>query len=793
MNRKILIVDDSKAIHDDFKKIFTPNKNIEFENLGSFLFEDQKVKPTIDTEFQLENAFQGQEAHQMVLDSIKNNAPYAMAFVDMRMPPGWNGIETIQHLWKADPNLEIVICSAHSDYSWRDIMDRLGGTDQLLILKKPFDNIEVRQLAFSLTQKWNLKKQANLKLEDLEELVQQRTLELKKANDARLDFFESMSHEIRTPISGILGMLELISNSDLNRGQLESINLAKWSAKSLHALINDVLDYSKIKSNNLNLEKIEFSLNSTLEEISQMYSIMADEKGLVLYCKQDFSLPNSLFGDPTRLRQIIINLIGNALKFTKSGYLYIKSEEISRNSKIVKFRISVQDTGIGVKKDKLETIFSKFKQASEDTTRNFGGTGLGLSISKDLIELMGGKIGIESKLGKGSTFYLNLELPFISYEKDKALSVEDKIYLLIQDNLQRDIIEYYLKQFNIGFKILLSLEEINKCKISDIILTDYLTVDNYLNDYHNIYQLVNISNPTLLEEQNQSVKYLTLPIKKRDFIEVLSSSIFLKKEIDALKDESFEHNILIVEDSLVNQKIISFMLKKLPCKFDICSDGESAIDQLKQKNDYDLIFMDCHLPGLNGYETSKIIRNQKLVFDDVAIIAMTADMNLDDKENCIASGMNDIVIKPFDIKRIQFVINKFTLNNFVKNQGSLIKERKIFFVIDADVKSFEVKKISIIEVFETAEVKQIKTTLEACSALKNHQPDYLILDLDVELVSGIELLSLVFSNEALKQVKVILFTDLSEDDDLIIEAKDIEGLYFCSKSSNFQEYLSSIR
>lgn len=786
MNRKILIVDDSKSIHEDFRKILCKKSKSSFEDLDTFIFGRDEKECDLSVHFELESALQGQEANRMVIQSITNNSPYAMAFVDMRMPPGWGGIETVKHLWQSDPDLEIVICSAYSDYSWKDIMDQLGGTDKLLFLKKPFDNIEIRQLAFSLTEKWNLKKQASLKLSDLENLVAERTEQLYLANEARVEFFANMSHEIRTPISGILGMLELISSSQLNQRQMSSINLAKLSATSLFALINDVLDYSKIQSNNLCLESIEFSMFSIIEEVAQMYSVLGEKNGISVYCKQDFSLPNSLIGDPTRIRQVIINLVGNALKFTPDGYIYIKCKELLRDGDLVKVRFSVEDTGVGIEESKTKSIFGKFQQASDAISGKFGGTGLGLSISQELIELMGGKINVESSYGIGSEFYFELDLPYNCVGSQASLIETREVEVFVEDDLQRDILCSYLESFDATYRVLSSLEEVKSSDCSGILFSDYYNQDTIADKYQDIFYLIDISNPVLLENDLQDIQCLTLPFKRDDLLKALNGEWGNQKPLEISAKDSQAYSILVVEDTLVNQQYVSFVLSKLSCKVDIAENGNIAIEKLKSGNRYDLIFMDCNLPILNGFDTATIIRKEKLVPDEVAIVAMTANETVDDRRHCKEVGMNDFVTKPFNVERVKYILQKYISSDLINNKSG------DFIIVDSDRVSSKSKIESIKRLFSTGNIELLSNGLEACSFIRKQTPDVIVLELDLDLVSGIDVLKLIAKNTSFESTKVIVSTSRNEEDDLVKEAKQIRSLYYHHKSSDFEEVLNKM-
>jgi len=430
-NRRILVIDDTAAIHEDFRTILARDARdtSALDQAEAAMFNSTSEKTQFES-FEVDSAFQGQEGLEKIRQALQEGRPYAMVFVDVRMPPGWDGIETISRIWQEDPDLQAVICTAYSDFSWHDIIKKLGKTERLLILKKPFDSIEVYQLAGALTEKWYLNQKAKLKQDELERIVKQRTLQLqdtnarlqeangelvialeqaKKADKAKSEFLATMSHEIRTPMNSVIGFSGILADEDLTAEQKSYVNLILNSGHDLLRLIDDILDFSRIESGRLEMESVICSLRQLLEETESLMRPLATEKGLEFAINQCEQLPAQIRTDSTRIRQCLTNLIGNAIKFTGKGHVYLNvSTEVRNNRQYIRF--DVEDTGIGIPLEKHEKIFKLFTQADGSHSREYGGTGLGLAITKRLAELLGGDLTLSSRQGKGSVFSLAIRI-----------------------------------------------------------------------------------------------------------------------------------------------------------------------------------------------------------------------------------------------------------------------------------------------------------------------------------------------------------------------------------------------
>jgi PAS domain S-box-containing protein len=702
MYNRILVVDDNRAIHEDLRKILAgcSQENEHLLSDESLLFGQSQLQTTF-TQFEIESAYQGQDGLARVRERLQQGQPYALAFVDVRMPPGWDGVETIRHLWNVDPNLQVVICTAYSDYSWTDIYSKLGHSDSLLILKKPFDNIEVIQLAHALTRKWLTTHQARAKMEDLDLMVSRRTAELQRTNDsllreinerakaqeafkivfeaspiaialldrdlhvvsanralqhlhgvtpdaiigqsplelgwfnsegqfqsvlglerreidqhelmlarpgpgaqtgllwarsvdigdarhtlcfvlditerkemeeelrrarrdaeaaarAKSEFVANMSHEIRTPLNGVLGISSFLEEETLPEDIREMGKLIRTSGEMLRRVVDDVLDFSKIEAGKLELEHEPFSLRESLEWSLGIFRKAALDKRIELKLTVAEGVPARFIGDATRMRQVLTNLINNAIKFTEHGSIHVRVAadfmeqpcNPDLKSKDVKYRlcVTVADTGVGIPSDRIDRLFRSFSQVDASTNRRFGGTGLGLAISKRLVEMMDGQMAVHSEVGVGSTF---------------------------------------------SFTLPLSLAGVDP-------------------------------------EQPRKPPVASTP--KR---------------------------VLIVEDNVINQIVIKRMLERFGHKVDVAADGDTAIS-LVQQNEYDLLLTDINMPGTDGLLAARWIRTLSDAHARLPIVALTASATAMDREACLRAGMNDYLTKPIDAESLRVVVDRWT-------------------------------------------------------------------------------------------------------------------------------------
>jgi signal transduction histidine kinase len=406
MTHRILVIDDNPSIHKDFLTILLEEEESETLNaLRDEVFGNKSNNNTPKSIYELDFASQGQEGCEKIKEACSKDQPYELAFVDMRMPPGWDGLKTIEHIWKIDPNVQVVICTAYSDYSWGEITERLGRSENLLILKKPFDSAEVAQFASALTEKWVLARKAALKMEELEQMVKERTEKqtelLEKVdniNKELRDFASIVSHDLKAPLRGIKSLATWIlddCSDKLGNQANEQMNLLLCRVEKMHNLIEGVLQYSR--AGRTEEQVVQVNLDTFIPEAIDMIappeniSITIENTMPVIECAE------------THIMQLFQNLLNNAIKYMDKPKGQIKVGCIEQDGF---WKFSITDNGPGIEEKHFEKIFKMFQALS--VSEDVESTGVGLTVAKKIVELYGGNIWVESEIGKGSTFFFTL-------------------------------------------------------------------------------------------------------------------------------------------------------------------------------------------------------------------------------------------------------------------------------------------------------------------------------------------------------------------------------------------------
>lgn len=538
-----------------------------------------------------------------------------------------------------------------------------AGKNEIYLLSKGFnemlENISWRD------------KELNRYQQHLTDIVEQRTAELKKAkllaeasSQAKSKFLANMTHELRTPMVGVLGMLDLLHETNTDDIQKDYINTAQNSAKMLLEIINEVLDFSKIEAGQLMLEHVKFNIIKTLEKIIITQAEVATKKKLELSFKIDNDVPENFIGDKLRLKQILNNLLSNAIKFTSKGEIKLHVSLQKKQSEDMMILFEIEDTGIGIPTENQAQLFSPFTQADSSTTRKYGGSGLGLSISKKLVELQQGEIGFSSQEQQGSKFWFSL--PFKPLEP--VLPIPDlnlNILTLINNESILTTVNHYLNYWNINYQaveaesLLLKLENSTKTKQQ----IDRIIVDEKNINKKNLQLIKEIKQNPLFEKINFILitkhrglnvegisRYMFKPLS-RDHV---FQAITLQNETVNVKHEKklYRAKILLVEDNETNQKVVTTILTQLGLQVAIAEHGYRALEKIEQE-DFELIFMDCLMPEMDGFEATLKIRKLNNPKRNTPIIALTANATEADRKKCLAVGMNDFISKPF--KREQMI------------------------------------------------------------------------------------------------------------------------------------------
>nr|WP_295081426.1 response regulator [uncultured Roseateles sp.] len=537
-------------------------------------------------------------------------------------------------------------------------------------------------------------KQGQVKLQALNEELELRTQQAEAASAAKGQFLANMSHELRTPMNAVLGMLQLMRRTDLTPRQFDYVEKSRLAAKSLLSILNDILDFSKIEAGKMTLDPQPFSLSRLLDDLAVIVSASIGEKNIEVLFKLSTQIPNDLIGDAQRLKQVLINLAGNAIKFTSQGEVVIAVDAIAQDEHVVKAKFSVQDSGIGIPADKLQSIFEGFSQAEASTTRRFGGTGLGLAISQRFVALMGGALSVHSDLGKGSCFSFEVifeRAPTVDEAPAGSPPAQPLRVLAIDDSaLSRELISTYGRAFGWQMQVADSgqhgLSQVTDAAANkhpfDVVLVDWrMPEPDGWGVYERIRQLGEDGPPVLImvtsHERELLAKqaelsgegldgFLIKPVTPSMLLQAVSEArarVNSRAEVaarpglvSALQLQGL--HILLVEDSPLNQQVATELLMDEGATVSLAVDGQAAVDAVRAaRTPFDLILMDVQMPRMDGYEATRQIRCE-LGLAALPIIAMTANALPADRQACLDAGMNEHIGKPIDFAELVEVVRR---------------------------------------------------------------------------------------------------------------------------------------
>lgn len=719
--KRILIVDDNESIHEDFNKILlqtSKEEDLSFKELEDDLFGDDSItsndqggETEFPISFEADHAYQGEDSIRMVKKAVEEGFPYSLIFMDVRMPPGMDGIQAISEIWKVYPYTEIVICTAYSDYSWDQIFEKFGSTDHLLFLKKPFDSVTVKQISLTLIKKWELDRQSRLQTKKLEGEVEARTEELQsmieelekiKAQNklpfiSKSDFIENISYELKTPLNGILGVTDLLLDTNLNNEQRDFAKIIKSSSNSMLLTVNDLLDFSNFNEGAIDIKNIGFNLRTSVDYVTDLAAILVHNKNLEISTLIHADVPEQLIGDPLRIRQILLNLISNAVKTTPEGEITLlvsveKGDD--RQEGEVKIGFEIIDTSDGTSVEDTQHLLRSDHKLS-DLTASQDEYHYNILIAKELVELMGGELGLNSSHNTGKSLSFFLKFKYDPSPTGTAVLVtktlKESNCLIFGDNsTSRKVLSLYIKHWGGQCDIVENIEAAKeKMRLSsqtgtpyDIVLVDIdegeLKKKEYVADaLRETKELGNIplvyitgkaKRGDALHLKNFGYKaYLTKPIKQSHLYNCIrlikggltdtdgSHDIITKHAIDEKLDDHVR--VLIADQNINDQKRLSKIFNSLKVRCDVIENLEK-FEKRMTSGLYDMVFVKYSLVKEKNINPAVSVSGNTESVKPTPVVVIS-DTPLTDSEKEQISPIAEVILKPYRYNEIQVTLQKY--------------------------------------------------------------------------------------------------------------------------------------